>query len=157
MAGNRFSSIVAIHPTSKCSSGDLKWLFRCDCGNAFEANGYYARSGKVVSCPACSSERTRIASVKHGMSATDEFHIWTDMQTRCYNPKSTGYKYYGGRGIRICNRWIESFDNFFADMGQRPSLQHSIDRKNVNGNYSPGNCRWATAREQGSNKRNNVL
>jgi hypothetical protein len=79
------------------------------------------------------------------------------MLKRCYNKKSTYYAYYGGRGINVCERWRESFENFLSDMGQAPDGM-SLDRfPNMNGGYEPGNCRWATAKEQGRNKRNNVF
>lgn len=94
---------------------------------------------------------------RHGMSHTREFSVWTDIQTRCHNPKSTSYPGYGARGIVVCERWRASFESFYADMGPRPSDKHSIDRIDTKGNYEPGNCRWATAAEQSINKRNNVL
>lgn len=91
------------------------------------------------------------------MSETPEFSVWTDIQSRCHNPNATSFPDYGGRGIVVCERWRQSFESFLSDMGARPSGRHSIERSNVNGNYEPGNCRWATAKEQGRNKRNNRL
>lgn len=157
MSGRRYASLIAIRPTGKAASGDLLWLFACDCGNEFEANGYYARSGKIITCQKCSKERVRAASVKHGLSETVEFFTWTDIQTRCHNPNSTSYESYGGRGIHVCKRWRDSFEDFLSDMGLRPSNAHSIDRINNDGDYEPANCRWATREEQANNKRNNVM
>lgn len=89
----------------------------------------------------------------HGMRETPIYSAWTDMKTRCYNPKNSEYNNYGGRGIKVCERWRNSFMAFYEDMGPRPTPQHSIDRKDVNGNYEPGNCRWATRSQQNINRR----
>ncbi len=157
MAGKKFGALTALWPAGTCKSGDIVWAFVCSCGNEFSANGYSVRVGKVISCQECSKKRSREASVKHGMSNSSEFGIWTDIQTRCYNNHSTAYKYYGARGISMCDRWRRSFQNFLTDMGARPSSDHSVDRIDTNGNYEPSNCRWATRKEQANNKRNNVL
>lgn len=88
----------------------------------------------------------------HGRSNTPEYHAWHDMIRHCYNPKNSGYKDYGGRGITVCERWRHSFENFFTDMGSRP-VGMSIDRENNDLGYSPDNCRWATAKQQMRNQR----
>lgn len=92
---------------------------------------------------------------KHPKPRSPERRSWYHMKERCKNPNSKDYPQYGGRGISVCARWDESFANFIADMGQRPSDRHSLDRIDVNGNYEPSNCRWADALEQARNKRNN--
>lgn len=87
----------------------------------------------------------------HGLEKTREYRIWSGMKTRCYNPNVTHYEHYGGRGIKICDRWRNSFTNFYNDMGKAPTEYHSIDRRNSNGDYTPTNCRWATPQEQAIN------
>ena len=93
----------------------------------------------------------------HGMSGTPEYQAWVDMKQRCLNPNYQYYSHYGGRGITVCDRWKNSFQNFFLDMGSRPSAKHSLDRIDNNADYSPKNCRWATKAEQENNKRTNRL
>lgn len=157
MTGKRFGSVVAISQSGVCKSRDLKWTFDCDCGVRFESSGYAVRSGKVSTCPQCSAKRVAESFITHGLSSTAEFSIWTGMQTRCGNKSRPEYMNYGGRGIRVCDRWASSFENFISDMGMRPSNKHSIDRINPDGDYEPKNCRWATSHEQANNKRNNLL
>jgi DNA-binding transcriptional ArsR family regulator len=93
----------------------------------------------------------------HGMTLSSEFNSWHSMKERCLNSKSTSYKRYGGRGITICDRWINSFENFYADMGPKPSEKYSIERMNNDGNYEPSNCKWATDAEQAFNKSTTIM
>ncbi len=128
------------------------YLRRCKCGTEITGSLTYVLLGKSKSCGCLNV----INHTKHGMSNTMVHNIWGGMIQRCTNQKATAWKYYGGRGITICDRWAYSFENFFSDMGNPPSKKHSIDRINNDGNYEPGNCRWATASQQAKNRRRKI-
>lgn len=124
----------------------------CDCGNKKIVRADYMKSLRIRSCGCLKAESNRARQKTHGDSRSSEHNTWCTMIQRCENPNSAKYSDYGGRGIKVCKRWRKSYANFLADMGRRPP-GHSIDRRNVNGNYTPSNCRWATAKEQRANQR----
>lgn len=136
-----------------------QWLCWCDCGREVTVRSDHLASGAVQSCGCFGAERRRaassIANFKHGMVGTQTYRSWSGMVQRCTNPKNPKFDAYGGRGISVCPRWFE-FSNFLADMGPSPE-GHSIDRIDVNGNYEPGNCRWADAVTQRANRRDSLL
>jgi hypothetical protein len=143
----RFDRLVAISYVTP-----ERWLCICDCGTSKVVIGSDLRRGKIRSCGCILRELKKTGDLRrtHGASNTPEYRTWSSMINRCNNPKTSYFHRYGGRGIAVCSRWRESFENFFVDMGTRPPGK-TIDRIRVDGNYEPSNCRWATALEQAAN------
>jgi hypothetical protein len=133
------------------------WLCICDCGKETEVYQSNLVNGNTKSC-GCQASRNFIAQkvTTHGMTNTGTYKSWSSMKDRCYQPAHSEYKRYGGRGINVCERWKNSFENFYEDMGERP-YKHSLERIDPNTGYSPDNCKWATVKEQANNKRSNVM
>jgi len=131
------------------------WICICDCGKTVNVNGNSLRSGRTKSCGCLRAESLSQLAKKHGLVNSPEYGVWQAMKKRCYDAKNSDYARYGGRGITVCDRWINSFENFISDMGKRPN-GYSIDRINVDGNYEPSNCKWASSVEQANNKSNNA-
>lgn len=159
--GTRFGRLVAVEPTPLRSGGKIVWRCVCDCGGEALAAINHLRDGRRVSCGCAklAGQQIRKKGGRHGHCSngrsTRTYRIWGGMLTRCRDPNSPPFKWYGGRGITVCERWL-SFDNFLTDMGEAPPGL-SIDRINVNEGYNPDNCRWATDIEQHRNRRDNVF
>jgi hypothetical protein len=153
LTGQRFGKLTVINHTNERSNRSVMWVCQCDCGNMASVSSKNLSTGTTQSC-GCLYEQTRHNHGKtHGLSYTPEYKVWTAMLQRCYNPKNPGYADYGGRGIFVEDeRWFK-FINFYADMGPRPSLIHSIDRIDNNKGYCLKNCRWTTDDVQAQNKR----
>lgn len=128
----------------------------CECGADKIVREVYLKYGHIKSCGCAYRDRGTHGWAKRS-DKNSEYTTWHSMKQRCYNPKTKQFKDYGGRGITVCGRWLESFENFLVDMGKKPTIKHTIERKDTNKGYSPDNCRWATYKEQAINKRTNVL
>lgn len=158
--GSRYGRLTVLEEDpERTAKGAVRWICRCDCSTAISVTGRLLREGIEPSCGCVRretlAERNTRSAKYHGMSRSPEYAIWSSMFRRCRDPHVESYAKYGGRGIDVVAEWA-NFDRFYADMGPRPSLRHSLDRIDNDGPYAPWNCRWATAIEQMRNTRQNV-
>jgi hypothetical protein len=161
MAGSKYGRWLVVSHYGRGDKAQHLWNCICDCGTERLCEGSALKSGNTKSCGCAQREAAAIvceAKKTHGVSKdAPEYYVWASMKQRCTNPNVRNWLDYGGRGISVCDRWLQSFENFYADMGSRPSDAHSIDRIDNDGNYEPSNCQWVLSKAQCSNRRNNIM
>ena len=151
LTGQRFGRLIVVDRAENSSHGNTRWNCKCDCGNNTIVWAMSLNAGRTKSCGCFQRDK----HITHSGSYTKEWHVWVQIKQRCYNHVSSEYKNYGGRGIKVCDRWKFSFENFLEDVGKCPDGM-SIERINNNGDYTPENCEWATSHIQHRNMRTNV-
>src|SRR5206468_5416157 len=152
-----FGRLVVIRISGRNKFGKIEWMCQCECGNTKISLASKLKNGETKSCGCLRVETTIKNSLKHGQSKTSLHTVWAMMKQRCYNQENKNYKHYGGRGVNVCDEWLDDFMNFYnwsMENGYKKGL--TIDRIEVNGSYEPSNCRWITKKEQQYNKRNNL-
>src|ERR1700722_1457131 len=159
ISGHKFGLLTAIKIDDQRMSPHTYWICQCDCGNTCSVYLGNLRRGHTSSCGCVTKKLLSSSRMIHGHNikhrVSSEYSTWVSMKSRCNNPNSTSYKLYGEKGVSVCKQWNDSFQCFFNDMGPKPTKNHSIDRyPDKNGNYEPGNCRWATDKEQNRNRSN---
>lgn len=151
-------TVIEFYGCDKC--GHSRWLCKCECGNTSIVSGTNIKHEKILSCGCLTKERVSEAKKTHGMSYSPIYPEYRNIKKRCYDETSHNYKWYGGRGIKMCDRWLDDIHNFYNDVSVLPHFReegYTLDRIDNDGNYEPENVRWATKSEQCRNRRSNLL
>lgn len=155
-SGHIINNLKILFETEKDKFGRRQYQCECLlCGSLVDVKATYITTGKKTSCGCDTRQKISKAKTKHGHKKENSkaYRTWLSIKTRCYNPKYHSYNRYGGRGIKVSDEWINSFENFLRDMGEPPTPKHQIDRINNDGNYTKGNCRWVTPKENSENRK----